>query len=384
VIVTTTAQLKEVVAIYSEFDSLAFDVETKGPDRVNPRRNEVFWLSLAGPGRADAIPMGHPLGEIVDWEVALRKDGQPRKGAKPKPIYGKPPKQLSPMEVFDALRPVFFSDRRKVGHNVKFDIESTAKYYGEAIPPPYDDTALLAYLVNENHTGNKPYGLGSVVKREFDYVYEKSLGRIGVETFPFKQAARYSYHDSKYTWLAFQSLLKQVEHEGVLSVYELEAELLECVVDMESTGVPINTEELQKLDKELAAQIKETEERLYEANGGEFNLNADRQVAELLFEKRGHEPRVFTPKQQLPSVASGALAPFLKDPVVRDFLHWDELKKLHSTYVIGILDQLHDGRLHADFDQRGARTGRFSARKPALQTIPTRRSKQIRGLFVAN
>lgn len=382
-IVTTLDQLRAVVEVYLDFDAFAFDVETKGPHRLDPRRNEVFWLSLAGPGRGDAIPLGHPLGEIVDWDIARKKNGEPRKGAKPKPIFGRPPRQLAPAEVFRALRPLFFSGRRKIGHNVKFDVESTAKYFGEPVPPPFEDTAIQAYLIDENHRGNRPYSLGSVVEREFGYVYEKSLGRVGVETFPFRQAARYAYHDAKYTWLLDGYQKPQLEYEGVLSVYELEAELLECVIAMEVAGVAIDTEGLQALDRELKQQIKEVEERLYEANGGEFNLNADRQVAELIFVKRGHKPRVFTPKLQEPSVAAHALDPFIKDPVVRDFLQWDELHKMHTTYVTGILNRLHAGRLHADFDQRGTRTGRFSAREPNLQNIPSRRSKQIRGLFIA-
>ena len=57
--------LDELVADYSEFEEFCVDVETKGPHRDDPRRNDVFWISLAGPGRADAIPCGHPLGERI-------------------------------------------------------------------------------------------------------------------------------------------------------------------------------------------------------------------------------------------------------------------------------------------------------------------------------
>ena len=61
--VLTMEQLEEVVNADFEFDEFVVDVETKGPHRGDPHRNEVFWISLAGPGRADAIPCGHPLGE---------------------------------------------------------------------------------------------------------------------------------------------------------------------------------------------------------------------------------------------------------------------------------------------------------------------------------
>lgn len=389
-IVTTLAHLKEVAARFAEFDAFAFDFETMGDKRNDPRHAVPFWLSMAGPGTAVTIPFGHPLGDIVDWHVPMTKDGsRPLKNRKPVPIYSNPPEQLSVEAVFSALEPVFFGGATKVGHGLKFDLEVAAKIYDGAIPPPpYDDTMISAFLINETHRGGFPYSLGVCTQRELHYIYDKSLGRAGVEKFPFSEAANYSWHDSKYTWLLRQRYTRQIEAEGLAELFQLEMDVLQCVVWMEQAGVEIDVAGLDALDQRLTEQLAETYARVREAAGWDINLNADAQVIKLLFEDRGHKahPGYVTEKRRDPQVSAAALQStksLRKDPVVKDILHWKELAKLHSTYVLNIKGRLLNGRCHADFDQRGARTGRFSCRTPNLQNIPVRRNDEIRGLFIA-
>lgn len=389
-IVTTRAQLKAVAAAYCEFDSFAFDFETMGENRNDPRQAIPFWLSLAGPGRADVIPFGHPLGDIARWEIPMTKDGsRPLKNRKPIPHYSSPPDQLCREEIFEELHPVFFGSAIKTGHGLKFDLEVAAKIYEGAVPPPpYDDTMIDAFLINETHRGGFPYSLGVCVLRELMYMYDKSLGRIGVEKFPFSEAANYSWHDSKYTWLLAQRYRQQIEARGLGTLQQLEMDVLQCVVWMEQAGVEIDVEGLDRLAAQLETELAETYGRVEKAAGYEINLNADAQVRKLLYEDRGHKPHphFVTEKQKLPQVSAAALqatAALRKDPVVKDIIHWAELHKLYSTYVLNIRRRLVDGRCHADFDQRGTRTGRFSCRTPNLQNIPIRRTDEIRGLFIA-
>lgn len=385
-IVTTKDQLEEIREIYSGYDSFAFDVETKGPYSLDPTRNEVFWLSLAGPGRADCIPMGHPLGHIVSWDIPMRKDGTgPLKNRKPIPVYGPVPEQLWIGDVMDRLKCVFFSDQRKIGHNTKFDLCSLAKYYDGNLPVgPYGDTLVLAHTVNENHFGgyHGPYSLGSCVSREFGFKYDKTTGKAP-ETHPFNVTGQYAIFDAKYTWLLHRTLELDLDDQGLRDLYEMEMQVLGVVCRMELHGVDIDTEAIRRVDVELRRQINEVYARVQAAAGWDINLNANAQVARLVYDIRGHKPWMFTDVTKEPSTAAKAFEPYLNDPVVADIAEWNDLHKLHSTYVQGLIPLLNEGRLHANHKQAGTRTGRFSCAEPNLQNIPIRQSKLIRDLFVA-
>src|SRR5882724_12587447 len=269
-------QLAEVVAAYEEFDEFAFDVETKGSHPLEPTRNEVFWISLAGPGRADVIPMGHPLGNVLYYEAPKTKTGRISTAATatPTPVFGKPPKQLWIEDVLGPLQPLFFSDRRKWGHNTKFDIQSLSKYYGKIMPPPFGDTLTACHLINENHQGYKPYGLESCVKREIGFTWEKSFGKEPWAA-PFNIAARYSYFDAKYDWLLAQHVVPILREEGLWDLFEMEMGVLEVVSHMEMHGVDIDVAAIKKVDASLQEEITETYAKICDAAGWEINLNAD-------------------------------------------------------------------------------------------------------------
>ena len=113
-------------------------------------------------GRTDVIPMGHPNGEFLHWDKDLLLSGQrkveagkelkdadySKNEAKWKPVFGSPPEQLLPGDVFKALKPLFFSDKLKIGHNVKFDLKSIAKYYRGVVPSkPYFDTMMASFII---------------------------------------------------------------------------------------------------------------------------------------------------------------------------------------------------------------------------------------------
>lgn len=403
-IVTSERQLKELLDIYLEFDSWSFDVETlagRGPwhDKDTPqldwRTNVVFWLSLAGPGRADVIPMGHEKGRLLTPERSEMRQVEGLLTASGKPskrkvkhvipaVWIPAPEQLDRQLVFDTLEPLFFSDAEKTGINLKFDVKSIAKYYGGArIPGPFFDAQIAAKLVNENH---QDYRLGTLTKREFGFVYEK-LGKKGVENFPFREAATYGYLDSKFAWLLRRLYIDELRHEGVENVfYDIEMPLLEATIDMEMTGAPLDAALMRSFHDELEDELADIQAKIEEFNGGPINLNADRQVADLVYKKRGHKPKVFTDKTNEPSVAAAALEPYEKDPVVKLILTHADNHKLYSTYLHNNIVQVETtGRLYAEFDQLGTKTGRYSSRQPNLTNIPVRseKGKRVRELFIA-
>lgn len=405
-VVRTEDDLYAAVAAYQERDAFAFDVETKGPVRLDPRRNEVFWIVLAAAGLTHVIPMGHPHGK----KIGDRKDPRPCADGKTRnytvPVFGPAPSQLRIGEVFKALEPLFYSDRCKVGHNLKFDLSSVQKYYdGRPIPPPFADTMVTAFLLNENERpnpgGSKPYSLGACVHREFGFTYDKKVG-AQVEAHPFEVAAKYVHHDGRWTWMLWTRLAERLRKQKLTGIWNLEMDVLESLVAMETAGAPVDEGALRRLDVELRQQLDELEGRLYGLIGHPINLNSHAQKVEAFYTDQKLRPRKLT-KGGLPSCDEDALSYYReRNKLIDTFLTFTEVAKLHSTYVnayvggpsragttkrkaaphVGIVH----GRIHANFKQNGAATGRFSSSEPNLQNVPrpdTDLGKLIRGVFVA-
>ena len=396
--VLTESQLAEVVKAYMAFDEFVVDVETKGPHRGDPHRNDVFWISLAGPGRADAIPCGHPLGERVvyasDDEThrvhPTRGKHQERRVNETTgrlnwtdvpEQYTEPPVQMWISDVVEALKPLFFSGKTIIGHNVKFDLESLAKYWKAVPDPPYADTYVAHRLIDENALSNK---LGDLVNRYFSFRYQK-IGSAGPDNFPFSEAALYSYYDAKYTWLLWQRLYRMLDEQDLQQVFKLEMDLLPVLVDMEITGIPVDRDALAVLGHEFSMEMAKIQVAINKKAGNEVNLNANRQVADFVYGSLGHECPEFTATGER-STARATLENFAKDDYVAKILDHAKLRKLQGTFIDGISRNLNDGRIHPSFNQVGAVSGRLSCSNPNIQQIPSRseRGKRVREVFTAS
>ena len=257
-IITTKQQLNELVSYYLTQPSFAFDVETVGKNRIQPKVNDVLWISMATEDRVDVIPMGHPNGEFLRWDKELLLSGQ-RKAAAGKeltdadysknqarwtPVFGEPPAQLLPGEVFTALKPLFFSDKLKIGHNVKFDLKSIAKYYRGVVPSkPFFDTLMASFII-DNRTKNS-LGLADCAKRELKLHVEKGVG-AQVEVHSFTDVANYAGLDADATWQLYKSLAPKLTG-SLQRVWTLEMDVIAALCDMELTGASIDVEEMKKL-----------------------------------------------------------------------------------------------------------------------------------------
>ena len=396
--IRTHEALEELVETYSDFDELVVDVETKGPHRLDPRRNDVFWISLAGPGRADAIPCGHPLGERIirnpdDDFYRINKQGKHQEHRinettgrlkwvdVPEPFYDPPP-QLWITEIIEALRPLFFSPRRKIGSNTKFDIQSLAKYFGAMPPGPFADTIISGRLINENEFA---YDLGTQVKRTFHYEYAK-IGKKGVELFPYSEAYLYSFLDAKYTWLLWLEHKELLEREGQRHIFDMEMELAPAIIDMEMQGIAIDSAVLEELSRDFSLEMARHQVAINECAGYEVNINAAAQLIDVVYNIRKHTPRNYTEKTNQPSTSALDLEHYIKDPIVAKILDYKKLAKLQSAFITNIRERTIDGRVHPTFNQMQARTGRASCSEPNIQQIPSRseRGKRVRELFVAS
>jgi DNA polymerase I-like protein with 3'-5' exonuclease and polymerase domains len=437
-IITTKEQLEDLITHYLKQPSFAFDVETVGENRIQPVVNDVLWISLATEGRVDVIPMGHPNGEFLHWDKELLLSGQrklasgkdlrdtdySKNQAKWTPVFGPAPAQLLPGDVFKALKPLFFSDKLKIGHNIKFDLKSIAKYYRGLVPlKPYFDTMMAGFIVNNQNRGY--LGLADCAKRELGIVVEKGVG-AQVEVHAFSDVANYSGLDADATYQLYKIMAPKLEGD-LTRVWNLEMDVIAALCDMELTGTSIDVEELTKLKNRLEKDIDDAKAKAWKLVGTPFSMNSIQEKQKLLFSSKedggrgikpnlrikialttkGQEVAATTPMKlgiQHYSVSSDALEFYRnKDDLVDAILEYQDLNKLMTTYVMPYLggeithtvmgktkvvekkSLLINGKVHTNFKAHGAETGRFSSSDPNLQNIPSGGDygKLIRDLFIA-
>jgi DNA polymerase I-like protein with 3'-5' exonuclease and polymerase domains len=435
-IITNKEQLQKLVEFYSKVDGFAFDVETVGENRIQPVVNDVLWISLATDGRTDVIPMGHPNGDFLHWDKEMLLSGQRKLAAgkevkdtdysknqtKWTPVFSTPPDQLLPGDVFKALKPLFFSDQLKVGHNIKFDLKSIAKYYrGVVAKKPYFDTMMAAFIIDNRNRGS--LGLKDCAEKFLKIKVEKGIGAM-VEVHSFTDVAHYSGLDAEATWKLYKYLSPKLEG-SLARVWRLEMDVIAALCDMELTGANLDMVELQNLKDRLEIDIDLSKAKAWKLAGRAFSMNSVKEKQELLFspkpEGRGIKPNLkikvaLTDKgqtivragEQLTiyhySVSAEAMEFYRsKDELVDAIIEYQDLNKLMTTYVMPylggeitrttagksrVIDKkslLINGRAHTNFKSHGAETGRFSSTDPNLQNIPSGGDygTLIRNLFVA-
>jgi DNA polymerase I-like protein with 3'-5' exonuclease and polymerase domains len=440
-IITTSLGLSEMVEYYLEQPAFAFDVETVGDDdfaRVHPILNKVTWIAFATEGRVDVIPMGHPNGEFLSWEKPLLASGQKRleEGKEIReqdyskredswtPVFDTAPDQLLPGDVFKALKPLLFSNKIKVGHNIKFDLKAIAKYYRGVVPPkPYFDTLVAAFIL-DNRTKNM-LGLDDCAKRELGKVVVKGIGHA-VEKHAFSDVAKYAGIDAESTWELYKIYSVRLKERQMTTVWKLEMDLLLVLADMELTGAFIDTEELARLKTKIDKDIVDVTGEVYKIAGREFHMNSIPEKQKILFTPKSEGGRGIRPNKTIKialtpkgleamrngeevqikhySVSSEALEYYReKDPLVGAIMRYQDLNKLMTTYVtpyaggevtrttggkskmVNRQSLLVNGKVHTNFKSYGAETGRFSSSEPNLQNIPSQGEygKLIRNLFIA-
>ena len=440
-IITTKDQLEEMVAAYLKQPAFAFDVETVGPDdfsRLHPLLNEVTWIAFATEGRTDVIPMGHPNGEFLHHDKPLLASGQKRleEGKEIReqdyskredswtPVFDTAPEQLLPGDVFKHIKPLMFSDKVKVGHNIKFDLKAIAKYYrGSVCSKPYFDTMMASFIL-DNRTKNN-LGLAACAERELGLTVVKGVGKA-VERHSFSEVAKYAALDAESTWQLYNVYNQRLKERQMDTVWRLEMDLMLVLADMELSGATIDEEELGNLSKQIEKDLVKVTGEAYKLAGREFHMNSIQEKQKILFTPkseggRGIRPNktikiALTPKgleavksgvevgPQHYSVSAEALEYYrAKDPLVEAIMKYQDLNKIMTTYVTPYTggevtrttagkskttekqSLLVNGKVHTNFKSHGAETGRFSSSEPNLQNIPNggQYGKLIRNLFIA-
>jgi DNA polymerase-1 len=294
------------------------------------------------------------------------------------------------LEQFNKL----FNDSSKtwIGQNIKYDL-LILKNHGIQLAGNIFDTMLAHYVIEPE--GKRSMDLLSAKYLGYEPVHiEELIGKKGknqgnMRDVEIEKIKEYASEDADITLQLKQVFEVQLKEKDVEKVfYEVENPLVKVLTDMEYEGVRVDVGFLNEYSKELEREAKIAEEAVYKTAGVRFNLASPKQLGEVLFEKLKLDPKAKKTKTGQYATGEDVLQKLaFQFPIVSVILAFGQLTKLKSTYV-DALPQLinpNTGRVHTNYGQAIAVTGRLSSNNPNLQNIPVRsdRGKEIRKAFTA-
>lgn len=289
----------------------------------------------------------------------------------------------------------FFEDENieKIGQNLKYDLQVLSNY-GITVKGKIFDTMIAHYLINPDMR----HGMDILAETYLQYSpkpIEELIGKKGknqksMRDVELELIKEYASEDADITLQLKELFAPQLEATGTRKLFdEIEIPLMPVLADMEHEGIRLDTDYLKQLSTELSNDAKTLEQRIYEVAGETFNLASPKQLGDILFDKLkiGGAKQKKTKTGQY-ATGEEVLSYLAKDnPIVQDILDWRQLVKLQNTYVDALPLQVQEttGRVHTDYMQTVAATGRLSSNNPNLQNIPirTERGRQIRKAFIA-
>ena len=306
--------------------------------------------------------------------------------------YMDAPQQLTLDVVFKKLRCwLEDSSKSKLGQNIKYDKHIFANH-GINLNGVSHDTLLQSYIL-ESH---RPHSMDSMALRHldvktisYDEITGKGANRIGFEQVDIHQATQYAAEDADVTLQLHQCLYPKIENDTRLDyVYrQLELPVLNVLFDMERNGVLLDSELLNNQSHELGEKLMSLEQAAFSIAGQSFNLNSPKQIQEILFNQLKLPVIKKTPKGA-PSTNEDVLQQLALDyPLPKILLEYRGLAKLKSTYTdkLPAMVDTNTGRVHTNYAQAVAVTGRLASNDPNLQNIPVRTAegRRIREAFIA-
>ena len=355
----------------SKYNEIAIDLETKDPDLIKmgsgsvSKNGDVVGIAVAVKGWKGYFPIAHEGGGNMDRSMVLKW-----------------------------FQAVLNTDADKIFHNAMYDV-CWIKSLGLKINGKIVDTMIASALVDENQMR---YDLTSCARRytgqgkDEAALYEaaKSWGvdaKAEMYKLPAMYVGDYAEKDAEITLELWQELKKEIIHQDISSIFNLETELFPCLVDMRFLGVRVDVEGAQQLKQQLVAQEKELLQKIKKETQVDVQIWAARSI-EKVFQKLSL-PYERTEKTSSPSFTKNFLSNH-PHPLVKLITQAREINKSHTTFIDTILKHSYKGRIHAEINQLrsdngGTVTGRFSYSNPNLQQIPARNKDlgpRIRSLFI--
>ena len=354
-----------------QYEEIAIDLETRDPDLKTLGsgsvigNGEVVGIAVAVPGRKFYFPIAHGSGPNMDRKRTL-----------------------------EWFKDVCESDAIKIFHNAMYDV-CWIRNLGIKINGLIVDTMIAASLIDENRFA---YSLNAL---SWEYLghgkNEAALNEAAKERgldpksemwkLPAMHVGSYAEKDAELTLELWQMFKKEIIHQDIESIFNLETDLFPCLVDMRFKGVRVDAERAQHLKSELTAKENKLLLEVKNETGIEPQIWAARSIAKVFDKLDLTYER--TEKSKAPSFTKNFLSEH-KHPIVQKIAQAREINKAHTTFIDTILRFENKGRIHAEInqirsDQGGTVTGRFSYNNPNLQQLPARNKDLgplIRSLFL--
>jgi DNA polymerase-1 len=390
IIVDDEVKLAALLDTLNSAQTIAFDTETTSTDQM---LGALVGISLSVDGETGYyIPVGH-TGERSDPNMLFALEDAAPVGP-----------QLPLERVIAALRlPLTNPAIGKVAHNANYDCVVLSRY-GIDVDPMTFDTQIAEWMRGEpdGQLGLKKltYREARIEMTEISELIGKGKKQLTMDQVAIDKVAPYAAADAVCTYRLMQPLKDKLTHmrndaDGrVWRLFEqMEMPLVCVIVAMERAGILIDIEALAQQSAELQTQMSAVEKQIFENSGGygAFNINSPKQLNDVLFGKLGIEVKGLSKTAHGYSTDAGTLEQLAESypqyPILQLILEYRELSKLKGTYVDALpaLVNPETGRVHTDFNQTGANSGRMSSSNPNLQNIPNRTEggRKIRGAFIA-
>ncbi len=296
--------------------------------------------------------------------------------------------------LIEKFKPFFESESiEKIGQNIKYDLKILSNY-GVQIKGKLFDTMIAHYLINPDMRHNMDV-LSETYLKYSPKSIETLIGKKGKNQLSMRDVAledikEYAAEDADITFQLkqnFSPILDKAETKKLFDAIEIP--LIPVLASMEREGIHLDVPFLKEMSVEMAKESAALEQKIYETAGEKFNLASPKQLGDILFDKL----KIGGAKQKKTKTGQYAtgeeILSYLANDhkIVKDILEWRQMVKLQSNYIDALPNQVDKktGRVHTDYMQTVAATGRLSSNNPNLQNIPirTERGRLIRKAFIA-
>ncbi|MEJ6583190.1 MAG: DNA polymerase I [Crocinitomicaceae bacterium] len=358
-LITSPEERKELLEILMKQTSVCFDTET---DRLDALHANICGMSFS-------------FKEKEAFYVATPKNFEDAK------------------KIVEEFRPFFESTTiEKIAHNIKYDMKVINRYGVEVCAPTFD-TMIAHYLINadskqsmdflaEFYLNYKPVSIETLIGKKGKN--QKSMADLDPA-----EITDYACEDADITFQLKQIFEPEIQKEHLKKLFfEMEMPLVAVLKDMEQEGITIDSKGLLRYSEELGKTLDELEVSITNEAGMEFNIDSPKQLGDVLFEHLKITSKAKKTKTGQYATGEDILQKLVHvHPIIPMILDYRQLRKLKNTYVDplpALMDEV-DGRIHTNYMQAVAATGRLSSNNPNLQNIPIRseKGKEIRKSFIA-
>ena len=303
-----------------------------------------------------------------------------------------PENQEETKTILEEFRPFFeASEIEKIGHNLKYDIKVLSNY-NMPVKGILFDTMIAHYLINPDMRHNMDILAETYLNYQpvsiTELIGKKGKNQLSMRVVPINEQTEYAVEDADITLQLKEHFTSELESGNVTKLFnEVELPLVSVLTAMEIEGININTDFLNELSVALTDDINRLEKNIYEQAGEEFNIASPKQLGIVLFENMKLVDKPKKTKTGQYATGEDILSYLAKDhEIIRNIQEYRQYKKLQSTYVDALPNEVNPKtkRIHTEYMQAVAATGRLSSNNPNLQNIPirTERGREVRKAFI--